>query len=177
MAETAGKRFNINEKSMKNGIYSCPPLEPLPSRNIPVDCFCERRPKSSISRRGPRAKRAFIIRAILGGGGVDKSTLTFRMPVATQHAPFRHTAAVSLHPRGRRRLAGGHSPLLHTGHPRKSNGHRHVMLNLFQHLVTVEFHGYSKRLPQGRNIGQTLNQVQGDMKMLDCTPAKVQRRP
>ena len=58
MAETARKRFDINEKSVKNGIYSCPPLEPLPSRNIPVDCFCERRPKSLISRRGTQAKRA-----------------------------------------------------------------------------------------------------------------------
>ena len=121
MAIAARKRFNISKKSAKNGIYSCPPLEPLPSRNIPVDCFCERRPKSSISRRGPRAKRAFIIRAILGGGWWTKSTFTFWIPVATQHAPFRHTAAVSLHPRGRRRLAGGRSPLLHTGHPRKSN--------------------------------------------------------
>ncbi len=52
MAETAGKRFYISEKSAKNEIYSCPPLETLPSRNIPVDCFCERRPKSLISRRG-----------------------------------------------------------------------------------------------------------------------------
>ena len=43
------------------------------------------------------------------------------LQLATQHAPFRHTAAVSLHPRGRRRLAGGHSPLLYIGHPRKSN--------------------------------------------------------
>ena len=67
---------------------------------------------------------------------------------------------------------GGRSPLLHTGYPRKRNGHRHVMLNLFQHLATVELHRYSKRLPQRRNIGQPLNQVQGDMKMLDCTPAK-----
>ena len=57
---------------------------------------------------------------------------------------------------------GGRSPLLHTGYPRKRNGHRHVMLNLFQHLANVEFHGYSKRLPQGRNIGQTLNQVVSD---------------
>ena len=73
--------------------------------------------------------------------------------------------------------SGGHSPLLYTGHSQKRNGHRHVMLNLFQHLATVEFHGYSKRPPQRRNIGQTLNQVQGDMKMLDCTPAKVQRCP
>ena len=54
----------------------------------------------------------------------------------------------------------------------ESRQHLYVMLNLFQHLATVEFHGYSKRLPQRRNIGQTLNQVQGDMKMLDCTPAK-----
>ena len=66
MAETAGKRFNISEKSVKNGIYSCPPLEPLPSRNIPVDCFCERRPKSLISRWGTRAKRALNI------VGIDK---------------------------------------------------------------------------------------------------------
>ena len=73
--------------------------------------------------------------------------------------------------------SGGHSPLLYTGHSQKRNGHRHVMLNLFQHLATVELHRYSKRLPQRRNIGQTLNQVQGDMKMLDCIPAKVQRRP
>ena len=54
----------------------------------------------------------------------------------------------------------------------ESRQHLYVMLNLFQHLATVEFHGYSKRPPQGRNMGQTLNQVQGDMKMLDCTPAK-----
>ena len=49
--------------------------------------------------------------------------------------------------------SGGHSPLLHTGYPRKPNGHRHVMLNLFQHLANVELHGYSKRLPQRRNMG------------------------
>ena len=66
MAETTRKRFNISEKSAKNGIYSCPPLEPLPSRNIPVDCFCERRPKSLISRRGTQAKRALNI------VGIDK---------------------------------------------------------------------------------------------------------
>ena len=92
------KRFKI-KKLIRNNRYTflskgkealCPPLEGGP--------------KSSISRRGTQAKRAFIIRAILGGG-VDKSTLTFRMPVATQHAPFRHTAAVSLHPRGSRCLA------------------------------------------------------------------------
>ena len=40
----------------------CPPLEGGP--------------KSLISRRGTQAKRAFIIRAILGGG-VDKSTFTY----------------------------------------------------------------------------------------------------
>ena len=66
MAETAGKRFYISEKSAKNEIYSCPPLETLPSRNIPVDCFCERRPKSLISRRGTQAKRALNI------VGIDK---------------------------------------------------------------------------------------------------------
>ena len=46
-----------------------------------------------------------------------------------------------------------------------------VMLNLFQHLATVEFHGYAKRLPQGRNMGQTLKQVQGDVKSNAGFPA------
>ena len=52
MAETAGKRFDISEKSVKNGIYSCPPLEG--------------EPKSLIPRRGTRAKRALNI------VGIDK---------------------------------------------------------------------------------------------------------
>ena len=39
-----------------------------------------------------------------------------------------------------------------------SHQYLYVMLNLFQHLATVELHRYSKRLPQRRNIGQTLNQ-------------------
>ena len=43
-----------------------------------------------------------------------------------------------------------------------SQQYLYVMLNLFQHLATVEFHGSSKRLPQRRNIGQTLNQVVSD---------------
>ncbi len=64
MAETAGKRFNISEKSVKNEIYSCPPLETLPNKNTPVDCFCERRPKSLISRWGTRAKRALNVARI-----------------------------------------------------------------------------------------------------------------
>ncbi len=46
----------------------CPPLETLPSRNIPVDCFCERRPKSLISRWGDASEARVYIRAILGGG-------------------------------------------------------------------------------------------------------------
>ena len=41
--------------------------------------------------------------------------------------------------------------------------HFHVILNLFQDLATVEIHGYSKQILQGRNMGQTLKQVQGDM--------------
>ena len=40
--------------------------------------------------------------------------------------------------------SGGHSPLLHTGYPRKRNGHRHVMLNLFQHLANVAIQGKHK---------------------------------
>ncbi len=34
------------------GNISCPPLETLPNKNNPVDCLCERKPKSLISRRG-----------------------------------------------------------------------------------------------------------------------------
>ena len=37
---------------------SCPPLETLPNKNTPVDCFCERKPKSLISRWG-RKRAAF----------------------------------------------------------------------------------------------------------------------
>ena len=52
MAIAARKRFNISKKSVKNGIYSCPPLEGGS--------------KSLISRRGTRAKRALNI------VGIDK---------------------------------------------------------------------------------------------------------
>ena len=111
---------------------------------------------------------------ILGGGQLCASNELTPSRISKFASSLRNSAL----PLGEGQTkSGGHSPLLHTGYPQKRNGHRHVMLNLFQHLATVEFHGYSKRLPQRRNIGQTLNQVQGDMKMLDCTPAKVQRRP
>ena len=36
----------------KDAQSQCPPLETLPNKNNPVDCFCERKPKSLISRRG-----------------------------------------------------------------------------------------------------------------------------
>ena len=40
-------------KSLAKDVKSpCPPLETLPNKNNPVDCFCERKPKSLISRRG-----------------------------------------------------------------------------------------------------------------------------
>ena len=110
---------------------------------------------------------------ILGGGQLCASNELTPSRISKFASSLRNSAL----PPGEGQTKWGHSPLLHTGYPQKRNGHRHVMLNLFQHLATVEFHGYSKRLPQRRNIGQTLNQVQGDMKMLDCTPAKVQRRP
>ena len=43
---------------------SCPPLETLPNKNNPVDCFCERKPKSLISRRG-RKRVAFTLAEVL----------------------------------------------------------------------------------------------------------------
>ena len=39
---------------------SCPPLETLPNKNNPVDCFCERKPEFSIPRRG-RKRAAFTL--------------------------------------------------------------------------------------------------------------------
>ena len=39
---------------------SCPPLETLPNKNNPVDCFCERKPEFLISRRG-RKRAAFTL--------------------------------------------------------------------------------------------------------------------
>ena len=50
MAIAARKRFDISEKSAKNEIYSCPPLEGGP--------------KSLISRWGTRAKRALNVARI-----------------------------------------------------------------------------------------------------------------
>ena len=106
---------------------------------------------------------------ISGGGQLCGSN----EPTPTRISKFASSLRNSALPLGEGQTKSGErSPLLHTGHPRKRNGHRHVMLNLFQHLATVEFHGYSKRLPQGRNMGQTLNQVQGDMKMLDVHPLR-----
>ena len=70
------KRFKI-KNLIRNNRYIilskgeealCPPLEGGP--------------KSLISRRGTQAKRAFIIRAILGGGGWTQSTLPYWVPVA-----------------------------------------------------------------------------------------------
>ena len=43
---------------------SCPPLETLPNKNNPVDCFCERKPEFSIPRRG-RKRVAFTLAEVL----------------------------------------------------------------------------------------------------------------
>ena len=43
---------------------SCPPLETLPNKNTPVDCFCERKSKSLISRWG-RKRAAFTLAEVL----------------------------------------------------------------------------------------------------------------
>ena len=43
---------------------SCPPLETLPNKNNPVDCFCERKPEFSIPRRG-RKRAAFTLAEVL----------------------------------------------------------------------------------------------------------------
>ena len=75
-------------------------------------------------------------------------------PTPTRISKFASSLRNSALPLGEGQTKSGeHSPLLYTGHSQKRNGHRHVMLNLFQHLATVELHGYSKRLPQRRNMG------------------------
>ena len=38
----------------KDAQSQCPPLETLPNKNNPVDCFCERKPEFSIPRRGTK---------------------------------------------------------------------------------------------------------------------------
>ena len=43
---------------------SCPPLETLPNKNNPVDCFCERKPEFLIPRRG-RKRAAFTLAEVL----------------------------------------------------------------------------------------------------------------
>ena len=43
---------------------SCPPLETLPNKNNPVDCFCERKPEFLIPRRG-RKRVAFTLAEVL----------------------------------------------------------------------------------------------------------------
>ena len=43
---------NMKKLNVKTVETACPPLETLPNKNNPVDCFCERKPKSLISRRG-----------------------------------------------------------------------------------------------------------------------------
>ena len=43
---------------------SCPPLETLPNKNNPVDCFCERKPEFSIPRSG-RKRAAFTLAEVL----------------------------------------------------------------------------------------------------------------
>ena len=56
----------------------CPPLETLPNINNPVDCLCERKPKSLISRRG-----------------ADKSALTYGETAKDANDSLRHPELVS----------------------------------------------------------------------------------
>ena len=59
------KLINQNENHhVATEPLSCPPLETLPNKNNPVDCFCERKPKSLISRRG-RKRAAFTLAEVL----------------------------------------------------------------------------------------------------------------
>ena len=94
MAETTRKKFYINEKSVKNEIYSCPPLETLPNKNTPVDCFCERRPKSLILRRGTQAKRALnVVRIDKQNTGLIHDTNLFPYsPISLFPLPKRQSA-------------------------------------------------------------------------------------
>ena len=57
----------INQNEIHHGAtepLSCPPLETLPNKNNPVDCFCERKPEFSIPRRG-RKRAAFTLAEVL----------------------------------------------------------------------------------------------------------------
>ena len=100
----------------------CPPLEGGP--------------KSLISRRGTQAKRAFIIRAILGGGWTSpllhswgslkkygaRLMCASNEPTPSRISKFAGSLRNSALPLGEGQTKSGErSPLLHTGHPRKSN--------------------------------------------------------
>ena len=57
----------INQNENHHGAtepLSCPPLETLPNKNNPVDCFCERKPEFLIPRRG-RKRAAFTLAEVL----------------------------------------------------------------------------------------------------------------
>ena len=57
----------INQNEIHHGAtepLSCPPLETLPNKNNPVDCFCERKPEFLIPRRG-RKRAAFTLAEVL----------------------------------------------------------------------------------------------------------------
>ena len=59
------KLINQNENHhVATEPLSCPPLETLPNKNNPVDCFCERKPEFSIPRRG-RKRAAFTLAEVL----------------------------------------------------------------------------------------------------------------
>ena len=65
MKPKSTKLINQNENHhVATEPLSCPPLETLPNKNNPVDCFCERKPKSLISRRG-RKRAAFTLAEVL----------------------------------------------------------------------------------------------------------------
>ena len=65
MKPKSTKLINPNENHhVATEPLSCPPLETLPNKNNPVDCFCERKPKFSIPRRG-RKRAAFTLAEVL----------------------------------------------------------------------------------------------------------------
>ena len=59
------KLINQNENHhVATEPLSCSPLETLPNKNNPVDCFCERKPEFLIPRRG-RKRAAFTLAEVL----------------------------------------------------------------------------------------------------------------
>ena len=83
----------INQNEIHHGAtepLSCPPLETLPNKNNPVDCFCERKPKFLIPRRGLK-RAAFTLAEVLITLAIIGVVAALTIPSVIQNYTYRMT--------------------------------------------------------------------------------------